>query len=45
MMRQKRNEHNALVKALLTMEDDVKREKKISQHHKVGKCVSRDIRK
>ena len=25
------------------MEDDVKREKKLQEHHKVGKCIKRDL--
>ena len=26
------------------MEDDVKREKKMEEHHRVGKCMSKDIK-
>jgi len=39
----KRNEHNKLIKQVVTMEDDVKREKKLGEHHKVAKCMKKDI--
>jgi hypothetical protein len=39
----KRNEHTALVKKILMMEDDVKRERKMSEHGKVGKCMKKDL--
>lgn len=39
----KRNQHNQLIKSIVTMEDDIKREKKLAEHHKVAKCMKTDI--
>ena len=39
----KRNQHNKLIKQVVTMEDDVKREKKLAEHHRVAKCMKTDI--
>jgi len=39
----KRNEHNKLIKQVVVMEDDFKREKKLEEHHKVAKCMKTDI--
>ena len=41
--RQARNKHAALVKQVLTIEDDVKREEKMKDHQKIGKCMKKDI--
>jgi hypothetical protein len=31
------------MKQVVTMEDDVKREKKMEEHHTVAKCMKQDI--
>ena len=41
--RKKRNQHAGLTKQILTMEDDVKREKKMEEHVRVGKCIKKSI--
>ena len=43
MAKAKRTQHNALVKQIVTLEDDVKREKKLKEHHTVAKCMKTDI--
>ena len=32
-----------MVKQIVTMEDDVKRESKLGQHHTVAKCMKKDV--
>ena len=41
--RRKRNQHSGLTKQILTMEDDLKREKKMEEHVRVGKCLKKSI--
>ena len=41
--RRKRNQHSSLTKQILTMEDDLKREKKMEEHVRVGKCLKKSI--
>ena len=39
----KRNQHNTLIKQVVTIEDDVKRLKKLEEHNSVAKCMKNDI--
>jgi len=43
MARHKRTQHNELAAQIVTMEDDVKRERKLAEHRKVAKCMKRGI--
>jgi len=31
------------MKYIVTMDDDLKREKKMEEHHRVGKCMKKDV--
>lgn len=43
--RKKRNEHNHTVKMIVMMEDDLKRESLMSDHHKVAKSMKKDVQR
>lgn len=42
-LRKKRNEHTASIKNVLLIEDDIKREKLMESHHKIGKSFKSDL--
>lgn len=41
--RKARNDHSALMKQVITIEDDAQREKKMAEHNRVGKCMKKDV--
>ena len=42
-LRKKRNEHATLIKNVLLIEEDAKRERLMESHHKIGKSFKNDL--
>ena len=41
----KRNKHAGVMKQVLSIQEDLKRERKLEEHKRVGKCLKKDIQK
>ena len=43
--RKAKNNHTSLIKQVITIEDDVKRNSKMEEHSRVGRCMKKDLAK